>query len=579
MTQTRDFQPQSATASTSPSNNPVNVLSANASATVQKATAFVEAKTMNAETSNQVDHEAVYNAGDEKIEDEYKISAMLPNHVANVYLPLEARRHSFGTSISSSKYTENDFVCSRIDCHCDAANREETDPNESTVFGRQAEYFYRPPVLSSHRDRHMSGDSPYSYFQLQKNADAAYCEQCQFCSASSRWCGRLPSNQAIKVPRSILDSHSELDTGGLYGTDWKMQLPNATWVQEPLIVNSVQVLDENGGPRHLDSLEPAVFSNTLTRRPSREPTLSPLVPGEDLTASMESLQQTRSVVQNAAQSSMCLKYFRDIRCTREERWAIEEGSLVISIPPSFVDLPQQLIAPDEFELRAGEVFVVCLMFADMWALCARHRLSNSIASVQGATALQNSDNFKFLPLCAVTLAANYGPFNRRCATYKKRFPFSTFYPSGGNRIQPPERKESLEASRKILNGPADQMPTLPKMVYELCKAPVKLPHFTEYVSFEPPIKTRNSYATLKRLLGRLVFKEESTSKRETPGEEEGQVSDIPTEKQDHKHYELSGEGGQDPSPVDTTKRKMQKRKSIRNFFRSSKCHCAEEESI
>jgi hypothetical protein len=105
----------------------------------------------------------------------------------------------------------------------------------------------------------MSIDSPYSYFQYKKNADAEYCEQCQFCSVSSRWCGRLPSNQAVKVPRSFLDSPSELGVSGLYGADWKMPLPHATWVQEPLIVNSVQVLDENGEPRDADSLEPAVF--------------------------------------------------------------------------------------------------------------------------------------------------------------------------------------------------------------------------------------------------------------------------------------------------------------------------------
>jgi hypothetical protein len=295
---------------------------------------------------------------------------------------------------------------------------------------------------------------------------------------------------------------------------------------------------------------------------------------------MESLRRLRTVTQSGAHNSTCLKYFRDVRCTREETWAIEEGSLVISINPTYVDLPQRVIAPDEFELRAGEVFVVCLMFADMWALCARHRLSSSIASLmRGSTALQTSNNFKFLPLCFVTLAANYGSFERRCAKYRKRFPFSGLFPSGGNRIQPPERKESLEASRKIFKGSANHLPALPKMVYEVCKAPVKLPAATDYVPFDAPADNTQAtttskdvaggHATIKRLFGKLTLREDGT-KKETASD--GEQDNNPAEEQDSTG-ESSAEG---QGPSDPNKTKMRKRKSILNFFWSSKSQSTEE---
>lgn len=170
------------------------------------------------------------------------------------------------------------YTCPRQICHCEAANNEELGPDDSissrslSSERRHAEYFYRPPILSIHREQLMLNGSPYSFFAYNHdpNAEAEYCEQCQFCSASSKWCGRVPSNQIVKLPRSFLDD-TPSDTG-LYGASYlnnmnlsnlnnmRVQVPNATWVQDPLIVNAAHIsfMDENFTPRD-QQFQPAVF--------------------------------------------------------------------------------------------------------------------------------------------------------------------------------------------------------------------------------------------------------------------------------------------------------------------------------
>lgn len=136
----------------------------------------------------------------------------------------------------------------------EAANNEQLGPEDSissrslSSERRHAEYFHRPPILSIHREQLISNGSPYSFFAYKHdpNAEAEYCEQCQFCSASSKWCGRLPSNQIVKLPRSFLDD--TLSDTGLYGAEYlssmndvKVQAPDATWVQDPLFVSAAHI--------------------------------------------------------------------------------------------------------------------------------------------------------------------------------------------------------------------------------------------------------------------------------------------------------------------------------------------------
>ncbi|KAF3402386.1 hypothetical protein DPV78_004314 [Talaromyces pinophilus] len=524
------------------------------------------------------------------------------------------RRHSFGSSLPSSNYTEG-YTCPRTNCHCEAANNEELGPDDSissrslSSERRHAEYFYRPPILSIHREQLMSNGSPYSFFAYNHdpNAEAEYCEQCQFCSASSKWCGRVPSNQIVKLPRSFLDD--TLSDTGLYGASYlnnmnnpsnlgnmKVQLPNATWVQDPLIVNAAHIsfMDENLTLRD-EQFQPAVFSHTLTGGPStanmdRNPSIDAVLYASQHNLSMDSLRQIRTVTQDPAEGSDCLKSYRDVRSTEYERLAIEEGSVVISISPAFTDLSQQCIAPDEFELRIGEIFVVSRMYADMWALCIRLRNSECVADADVDT-LRDSPNIKFIPLCAVTLASNFSAFNRRCALYRQNHPYARFFPSGGNLITPPDRLESLVASRKYFSRYNRSQIPLPPMVYTLCHAPNKMPTGLDYVLRDESTESQDDneteavvdnhaktqqHGTLRRfwsMFGTTTKESDSSAagkQLEISLNNAGLDSDgrsiYPTHSNeevpdDHAH-DAAGDGAGNGN-------KVSKRKSVRNFFARS----------
>lgn len=264
---------------------------------------------------------------------------------------------------------------------------------------------------------------------------------------------------------------------------------------------------------------------------------------------MESLRELRTIIQNRARGSTCIKAFRDVRCTQEETWAIEEGSLVISIPGRFVDWPQRVLAPDEFELRGGEVFVVCLMCADMWALCVRLRLSEPVAMLKG-TALQSSQNLKFLPLCSVTLAANYNAFCRRDEIYE-RSPLTCTFPSGGHYIRPPERQESIEASRRIFHGPVKKLPALPNLVYSICNAPRQLPVGMEFEPFE----NTSGKNTLRRIMGKFAS--------QRTGSDVTSRNDISS----NPGWVPGSSRAQDTSE---TQKELKKHKSILDLFRHSR---------
>lgn len=319
----------------------------------------------------------------------------------------------------------------------------------------------------------------------------------------------------------------------------------------------------------------------------RHPSIDEVLYASQQNLSMDSLQQIRTVNQEPAQGSDCLKSFRDVRTTQEERCAIEEGSLVVCIPPSFVNLSQQLIAPDEFELRLGEIFVVCRMFADMWALCARVRNSECVAELD-QDELQKSPNLKFLPLCAVTLASNFSAFTRRCALYRQQHPYSVLFPTGGHLITPPDRLESLEASREYFSRIDGSPIPLPAMVYSICKAPTRLSPGIDYVPLEEyseaeettqhEADTTNNQGTLRRFWKKLAAKNADSSAEQQPtAVQQHNIGLSPDGKSSyprHARQEVSdgedGKNGQDVAGQGNgTGNRVSKRKSVRNFFSRS----------
>lgn len=302
---------------------------------------------------------------------------------------------------------------------------------------------------------------------------------------------------------------------------------------------------------------------------------------------MSSLQHIRTINQEPVDGTDCLKSTRDVRSTKEERLAIEEGSLVISLPPGFTDLSQQLIAPDEFELRVGELFVVSRMHADMWALCVRIRNSECVADVADVEELRASPNIKFLPLCAVTLASNFAAFTRRCAVYRDHYPYARFFPTGGSLITPPDRHESLEASRKYFSRYNRSPIPLPPIVFTLCKAPNRMPVGIDYEprdDYDEPQEdneagavvdahTKNQHGTLRRFWMKFAPKESDssaagqqpaeTSQHNNTGLAPDGKSSYPTQsRQEVSEQDVAEEGSENGN-------KISKRKSVRNFFSRS----------
>ncbi|KAL4929954.1 uncharacterized protein BDV17DRAFT_290307 [Aspergillus undulatus] len=147
-----------------------------------------------------------------------------------------------------------------------------------------------------------------------------------------------------------------------------------------------------------------------------------------------------------------LHSYRDIRLGLGEQWAVQEGSLVIGIGPEYTLLDSHERDMDEFEVSSGDVFVVCSLYADLWALCAKVSFN---ASLDGDDALR----IAFLPLCSVTLLPNYSAFVQRSATCAEYYgSHEDRYPGNGLPVMPPRRSHSLTASKQAFQGLDNPIP-------------------------------------------------------------------------------------------------------------------------
>lgn len=320
----------------------------------------------------------------------------------------------------------------------------------------------------------------------------------------------------------------------------------------------------------------------------RNPSIDAVLYASQQNMSLDSLRKIRTVTQEPAEGADRLKSYRDVRSTEHERLAIEEGSVVISISPKFTDLSQQCIAPDEFELRIGEVFVVSRMYADMWALCVRLRNSESVADADVDT-LRDSPNIKFIPLCAVTLASNFSAFHRRCALFRDDHPYAKFFPAGGSLITPPDRHESLEASRKYFSRYNGSQIPLPPMVYTLCHAANRMPVGLDYVLRDEDTESQEDneaeavvddhaktqqHGTLRRFWSMFATKESDSSgaakQPEIALNNAGLDSDGRSIYPTHSNEEVPDDHDQAAAGDGAGNgNKVSKRKSVRNFFARS----------
>ncbi|OJJ41036.1 hypothetical protein ASPWEDRAFT_73471, partial [Aspergillus wentii DTO 134E9] len=152
-----------------------------------------------------------------------------------------------------------------------------------------------------------------------------------------------------------------------------------------------------------------------------------------------------------------LQSYKDIRLGEGEKWAIQEGSLVVCIDPLYTHLDRKERHPDEFEFATGDFYIVCRLYADLWALCAKVSLAPHSESHYDGVSDNFDTHFAFLPLCTLTLAANLSAFMKRCSGYTKSFQQDIRYPGNGLPVTPPERSHSLNASKQIFQTNTLQM--------------------------------------------------------------------------------------------------------------------------
>lgn len=145
-----------------------------------------------------------------------------------------------------------------------------------------------------------------------------------------------------------------------------------------------------------------------------------------------------------------LRSYKDVRLELGARWAIQEGSLVICLDPSYTLLDRRETLADEFHLTTGEVYVVCRLYADLWALCAK--VSLTLPENCATDETNRNTSLGFLPLCAVTLAANFSGFARRCYRLYSDDLNQPVHPGNGLPVMPPPRSHSIKASKQIFQS-------------------------------------------------------------------------------------------------------------------------------
>ncbi|BCS00926.1 uncharacterized protein AKAW2_51267A [Aspergillus luchuensis] len=173
------------------------------------------------------------------------------------------------------------------------------------------------------------------------------------------------------------------------------------------------------------------------------------------------------------QSSVChkgkgspgrLQAYKDIRLGLDETQPIHEGSLVICVDPAYTLSDHDKPRSDEFDLVSGHIFVVCRLYSDLWALCASASPPQP-EKVSGETISTEPMRLAFLPLCAVTLAANFSAFNQRCIYYAHDKSDEPRYPGNGLPVMPPPRTSSLSDGKQISRGNRRHI-AFPEVVYD-----------------------------------------------------------------------------------------------------------------
>lgn len=359
----------------------------------------------------------------------------------------------------------------------DLSFRSESERSQDSVAKkrRHGVYFHRPPVWCPGPCPHnnlpaiMRGCSFPCVLIKDDICDDLYCrpgvqrrQKFLFCPSHSRHVRTYPDRHEAS------EGEDEL---GPWGADMFCEMTAAA-------LNAR--VDKEAGVSDTGSDDPLLASSlnshlTVSNRISRHRPL--MVPSALASEAIDSSDYQSSLGETSSSPSFRHSYFRQTKpglCTRlqlykdvrlgvGEKWAIQEGSLVVCVDPSYTRFDRREGFSDEFELVNGDFYIVCRLYADLWALCAKVSFNFHAGNSTHDTA-SGSMSLGFLPLCAVTLAANLSAFVRRCFKHT-RFPTSEArHPGNGLPVIPPERSHSVNASKQIFQGDSSHV-ELPPIIH------------------------------------------------------------------------------------------------------------------
>ncbi|ODM24211.1 hypothetical protein SI65_01801 [Aspergillus cristatus] len=314
----------------------------------------------------------------------------------------------------------------------------EDGPHSDSVTKRRrhAVYMERPPVWL------LSPDPPFNDQDLSGGYDDILCGRCGNSMRQS------PGKCSAGVcPRDFAQDTDARGIAGEETTDEQEVSKRELLCDIAAAVAEAQATeaDSNSDPE-TPLLSP--FSEPTKRQcdyffAANDQSDSPNSSEEDLPNHLQSpLRQSKA--------GLCtrLHSYRDIRLEVGEKWAIQEGSLVVCLDPSYTQFIRQEKLPDAFDITTGDFYIVCSLYADLWALCLKLSFERLADDDKDETLAECSTHLGFLPLCAVTLAANFSSFIRRCQSVNG----TPRYPGNGLPVMPPERSHSLNASKQFFQG-------------------------------------------------------------------------------------------------------------------------------
>lgn len=88
-----------------------------------------------------------------------------------------------------------------------------------------------------------SNEINLSYLQFENLAEKEFCNQCQFCARQGQWCGRRSISKTENLNPVAHANISDMDIGA---RKRQLELINAPWVNEPLIVNMATLATGEG---------------------------------------------------------------------------------------------------------------------------------------------------------------------------------------------------------------------------------------------------------------------------------------------------------------------------------------------